>query len=111
MGMALCVPKKERRRGGGGGLGASAIGSKRLSRSMRKMPADEEIIHRQALAMAIQHQQMSQRFEGSMSRRIGNSSRRKNLPDSVINGKQVIRYHFYIPIALNYFLLLLIAYG
>lgn len=92
MGMAMCIPKKAR--GGGGGVGASSVGSKRLSRSMRKMPADEEMIHRQALAMAIQHQQLSQRFEGSMSRRIGSSSRRRNLPDSVVNGKQVITYHF-----------------
>lgn len=41
---------------------------------------DEELLHRQALAMAIQQHQLSQRFDnGSMSRRIGStSSRRRN---------------------------------
>jgi pimeloyl-ACP methyl ester carboxylesterase len=65
--------------------------SKRMNRSQRKSLADEELLHRQALSMAIHQHQLSQRFEGSMSRRIGStSSRRKNLPDSVVtNGKQL----------------------
>lgn len=46
--------------------------SKRMGRSQRKSLAEEEAIHRQALAMAIHHHQMSQRFDAaSMSRRIG----------------------------------------
>ncbi|XP_076913369.1 putative methylesterase 12, chloroplastic [Bidens hawaiensis] len=61
-------------------------GSKRSSRrftggnrSSRKLQTDEELLHIQALSLAIQHHQASQRFEGSMSRRIGStSSRRRN---------------------------------
>lgn len=54
--------------------------------SQRKMSIEEEFIHRQALSMAIHQHQLSQRFEGSMSRRIGStSSRRKSLPESVTN--------------------------
>ncbi|KAF5197371.1 Esterase pir7b [Thalictrum thalictroides] len=53
--------------------------------SQRKMSAEEEYIHRQALSMAIHQHQLSQRFDGSMSRRIGStSSRRKSLPESVV---------------------------
>nr|XP_010910170.1 putative methylesterase 14, chloroplastic isoform X2 [Elaeis guineensis]XP_010910181.1 putative methylesterase 14, chloroplastic isoform X2 [Elaeis guineensis]XP_019703951.1 putative methylesterase 14, chloroplastic isoform X2 [Elaeis guineensis] len=81
-----CMPKKE----GRGGVGSR---SKRTSnsRSQRKMVSEEELLHRQALALAIQQQhQLSQRFDGSMSRRIGStSSRRRDLPDSITNGKQV----------------------
>ncbi|XP_028804837.1 putative methylesterase 12, chloroplastic [Neltuma alba] len=63
--------------------------SKRMNRSQRKLLAEEEYLHRQALSMALQQHQLSQRFEGSMSRRIGStSSRRRNLPDSVTNNKQ-----------------------
>ncbi|XP_008803794.1 putative methylesterase 14, chloroplastic isoform X1 [Phoenix dactylifera] len=79
-----CIPKDER-----GGVGSR---SKRTSnsRSQRKMVSEEELLHRQALAMAIQQHQLSQRFNGSMSRRIGSaSSRRWDLPDSITNGKQV----------------------
>lgn len=50
---------------------------------------EEELLHRQALAMARQQHQLSQRFEGSMSRRIGStSSRRHNLSDR-FTSKQV----------------------
>ncbi|RRT67507.1 hypothetical protein B296_00023303 [Ensete ventricosum] len=88
MGSAFgCMPKENL----SGGMGSrSNRGSK--SRSQRKMAASEdELLHRQALAMAIQQHQLSQRFEGSMSRRIGStSSRRRDLPDSITNGKQVI---------------------
>ncbi|THU61650.1 hypothetical protein C4D60_Mb07t25560 [Musa balbisiana] len=86
MGSAFgCMPKEDLT----GGMGSrSKRGSK--SRSQRKMAAsEEELLHRQALAMAIQQHQLSQRFEGSMSRRIGStSSRRRDLPDSITNGKQ-----------------------
>lgn len=80
----ICMPKKER--------GGIVSRSKRTSnsRSQRKMVSEEELLHHQALAMAIQQHQLSQRFNGSMSRRIGStSSRRRDLPDSITNGKQV----------------------
>ncbi|OAY50170.1 putative methylesterase 14, chloroplastic [Manihot esculenta] len=64
--------------------------SKRLGRSQRKLLAEEEFLHRQALSMALHQHQLSQRFDGSMSRRIGStSSRRRNLSDPFSNGKQV----------------------
>lgn len=64
--------------------------SKRLGRSQRKLLAEEELLHRQALSMALHQHQLSQRFDGSMSRRIGStSSRRRNLSDPFSNGKQV----------------------
>lgn len=82
MGNFVCIPKKEL----GNGIDSK---SKRGSRSHRKMAAEEELLHRQALAMAIQQHQFSQRFEGSMSRRIGStSSRRHNLSDR-FTSKQV----------------------
>lgn len=46
---------------------------------------EEELLHRQALNLALQQHQLSQRFEGSMSRRIGSTSSRRrnnNLSDS-----------------------------
>ncbi|KVH98234.1 hypothetical protein Ccrd_023544 [Cynara cardunculus var. scolymus] len=53
------------------------------NRSQRKLQSDEELLHMQALSLAIQHHQSSQRFEGSMSRRIGStSSRRRSNPIS-----------------------------
>nr|XP_043635502.1 putative methylesterase 12, chloroplastic isoform X2 [Erigeron canadensis] len=65
------------------------IGSKSSRRfgggNKKKIQTDEEILHMQALSLAIQHHQQSQRFEngGSMSRRIGStSSRRRNNPVS-----------------------------
>ncbi|KAL5993313.1 hypothetical protein ACLOJK_014237 [Asimina triloba] len=81
----ICMPKKD-----GGDFGSR---SKRGGgRSQRKMAVEEELLHRQALAMAIQQHQLSQRFDGSMSRRIGStSSRRRTLPDSLSNGKQCLR--------------------
>lgn len=68
--------------------------SKRMgSRSQRKlMASDEELLHRQALSMAIHQHQLSQRFDGSMSRRTGTgstSSRRRNLSDPLFNSKPV----------------------
>ncbi|KAM7460987.1 hypothetical protein LguiA_029108 [Lonicera macranthoides] len=61
-----------------------------MGRSQRKLLADEELLHRQALSMAIHQHQLSQRFDGSMSRRIGSTSsrRRNNFSDSFTNGKQ-----------------------
>ncbi|WJX36382.1 Putative methylesterase 12, chloroplastic [Trifolium repens] len=71
----ICMTKKE----------SKDVGSrsKRIGRSQRKLVTEEEL-HLQALSMALQQHQLSQRFEGSMSRRIGStSSRRRTLPDSV----------------------------
>uniref|UniRef100_A0A1J3GZH0 Putative methylesterase 12, chloroplastic n=1 Tax=Noccaea caerulescens TaxID=107243 RepID=A0A1J3GZH0_NOCCA len=64
--------------------------SKRVNRSQRKLLGDEEMLHRRALSMAIQQAQHSQRFDGSMSRRVGStSSRRRTLSDPLSNNKQV----------------------
>ncbi|CAN1731498.1 Putative methylesterase 12, chloroplastic [Linum perenne] len=74
MGNLICKAKKSNR---------NLHGSRRNGR--KKLLADEELIHRQALSMALHQHQLSQRFDGSsssMSRRIGStSSRRKNLAD------------------------------
>ncbi|KAK0575808.1 hypothetical protein LWI29_007465 [Acer saccharum] len=80
----ICMSKKEPKENNGSR-------SKRVGRSQRKLLAEEEFLHRQALSMALQQHQLSQRFEGSMSRRIGGStsSRRRNLSDPFSNGKQV----------------------
>ncbi|KAF8404310.1 hypothetical protein HHK36_009193 [Tetracentron sinense] len=78
----ICMSKKD----------AKDIGSrsKRGGRSQRKLAAEDEFMHRQALSMAIHQHQLSQRFDGSMSRRIGStSSRRRTLSDPFSNGKQV----------------------
>ncbi|KAF5731546.1 putative methylesterase 14 chloroplastic [Tripterygium wilfordii] len=78
----ICMTKKESKDVGSG--------SKRLGRSQRKLLAEEELLHRQALSMVLQQHQLSQRFDGSMSRRIGStSSRRRTLAeDPISNGKQ-----------------------
>ncbi|CAA3015112.1 methylesterase 12, chloroplastic [Olea europaea subsp. europaea] len=50
------------------------------SMSRRRRSMEEELLHRQVLAMAIQQHQLSQRFDnsnGSMSRRIGSTSSRR----------------------------------
>lgn len=80
----ICMNKKEAKENNNGSK------SKRMGRSQRKMLAEEEFLHRQALSMALQQHQLSQRFEGSMSRRIGGntSSRRRTLSESLSNGKQ-----------------------
>lgn len=80
----ICMTKKDAKDNNGSK-------SKRMGRSQRKLLADEELIHRQALSMAIQQHQLSQRFDGSMSRRIGGStsSRRRNLSDHFPNPKQL----------------------
>lgn len=79
----MCMPKKDGR--------DIRSRSKRSGRtSQRKFTLDEELLHRQALSMALQQHQLSQRFEGSMSRRVGStSSRRKPSIDTLPNGKQV----------------------
>ncbi|KAG8378499.1 hypothetical protein BUALT_Bualt08G0143500 [Buddleja alternifolia] len=82
----MCMMKKDKKNGG--------IGSRSKrggSMSKRKSSMEEELVHRQALAMAIQqHNQLSQRFDnnGSMSRRIGSTSSRRrptNLADPFAN--------------------------
>ncbi|EYU22770.1 hypothetical protein ABFS82_03G118600 [Erythranthe guttata] len=72
----ICMSKKDMKNGG--------IGSKSKrggSISKRRSSMEEELLHRQALAMAIQQHQLSQRFDsnnnGSMSRRIGSTSSRR----------------------------------
>ncbi|KAF4377293.1 hypothetical protein CsatB_008150 [Cannabis sativa] len=76
----ICMSKKE--------IKDNGSRSKRMNRSQRKLLADEEFLHKQALSMALHQHQLSQRFDGSMSRRIGStSSRRHNLSESVTNGK------------------------
>lgn len=78
----ICMSKKDTKENGSR--------SKRMNRSQRKLLAEEEFLHRQALSMALHQHQLSQRFDGSMSRRIGStSSRRLNLSDPFSNGKQV----------------------
>lgn len=78
----ICMTKKETKE-----IGSK---SKRIGKSQRKMLADEDFLHRQALSMALHQVTQSQRFDGSMSRRIGStSSRRRNLSDPFSNGKQV----------------------
>lgn len=63
--------------------------SKRMGRSQRKLvTVSEEELHLQALSMALQQHQLSQRFEGSMSRRVG-SSRRHAVSESFSANKQV----------------------
>ncbi|CAN8290091.1 unnamed protein product [Cochlearia groenlandica] len=62
--------------------------SKRMNRSQRKLLADEENLHRRALSMAIHQAQISQRFDGSMSRRVG-SRKQRTLSDPFSNAKQV----------------------
>ncbi|KAF0898217.1 hypothetical protein E2562_005818 [Oryza meyeriana var. granulata] len=92
-----CMSRKEHR--GAAVSRSKRMGSARSGRGAGKLtPAEEELLHRQALAMAI-HQHldaggsMSRRIDagGSMSRRIGpgstSSRRRGDLPDSVTNAK------------------------
>ncbi|KAL0326394.1 UNVERIFIED_CONTAM: putative methylesterase 12, chloroplastic [Sesamum radiatum] len=85
----ICMTKKDTKNGGIGSR------SKRGSVSRRRTLMEEELLHRQALAMAIQQHQLSQRFDnGSMSRRIGSTSSRRrttNLSDpfSNTNNKQL----------------------
>ncbi|XP_048332115.2 putative methylesterase 14, chloroplastic isoform X1 [Ziziphus jujuba] len=77
----ICMSKKDTKDNGSR--------SKRINRSQRKLLAEEEFLHKQALSMALNQHQLSQRFEGSMSRRIGStSSRRHNFSDPLSNGKQ-----------------------
>lgn len=70
--------------------------------SQRKLSADEELLHRQALSMAIHQHQLSQRFDGSMSRRTGvgsTSSRRRNnlsVSDPPLTPKQVLFSFFFM---------------
>ncbi|KAG6431959.1 hypothetical protein SASPL_103531 [Salvia splendens] len=68
----ICMSKKDTKNGGIGSR------SKRGSLSKRRTSVEEEFLHKQALAMAIQQHQLSQRFDnGSMSRRLGSTSSRR----------------------------------
>ncbi|XP_016493570.1 putative methylesterase 12, chloroplastic [Nicotiana tabacum] len=86
----ICMTKKDIKETGKPGIGSR---SKRNERSKRRSLMEEELLHRQALSMAIQQHQLSQRFDGgSMSRRIGSTSsrRRNDFPDQLaVNSKQV----------------------
>ncbi|XP_031474945.1 putative methylesterase 12, chloroplastic [Nymphaea colorata] len=84
-----CMPRKE-------GKEIARSRSTTVVRSHRKMSTEEEALHMQALAIAMQHH--SQRFDGSLSRRISGangkqnlpgvtSSRRRNLPESLSHEK------------------------
>ncbi|KAE8700662.1 putative methylesterase 12 [Hibiscus syriacus] len=64
--------------------------SKRMGRSQRKMLAEEEYLHKQALSMALRQHQLSQRFDGSMSRRIGSTSSRRHTDPLANNEKKVL---------------------
>ncbi|GER34221.1 methyl esterase 12 [Striga asiatica] len=80
MGNIMCMSKKD------GKNGVVGLKSKRGSMSKRKGLTEEEVLHRQALAMAIkEHSQLSQRFDsknnGSMSRRVGSTSSRRRPTD------------------------------
>ncbi|XP_049411052.1 putative methylesterase 12, chloroplastic [Solanum stenotomum] len=88
MGNTMCMTKKEIREAGKNGIGSR---SKRMERSKRRSLLEEELLHRQALSMAIQQHQLSQRFDGSISRRVGSTSsrRRNDLTDQLTNSKQL----------------------
>lgn len=57
--------------------GKNGSNGRQSKRSRRKMAAEEELLNRQALSRAIHQHQLSQRFDGSMSRRIGSTSSRR----------------------------------
>ncbi|KAJ6795312.1 putative methylesterase 14, chloroplastic isoform X2 [Iris pallida] len=79
MGNVNCIPSKE------SGNGVVRSHSKR-----KKTTEEEEMLHRQALAMAIHQHQLSHRFDGSMSRRTGsNSSRTLTASSDRFNPKQI----------------------
>lgn len=93
----ICMTKKDAKDGTNTGSRSKRMGERS---SKRRSLLEEELLHRQALSMAIQQHQLSQRFDGSMSRRIGSTSsrRRNNLSDSFSNStKQVtLLFFFYI---------------
>ncbi|KAF3672978.1 putative methylesterase 12, chloroplastic [Capsicum annuum] len=64
-----------------------------MERSKRRSLLEEEFFHRLALSLAIQQHQLSQRFDGSISKRIGSTSshRRSDLPEHLSNSKQNIK--------------------
>ncbi|KAL6525278.1 putative methylesterase 12, chloroplastic [Orobanche minor] len=71
----FCMTTTKKDSSKNGGIGSK---SKRGSISKRRSSMDEELLHKQALAMAIHQHQLSQRFDsGSMSRRIGSTSSRR----------------------------------
>lgn len=89
----ICMKKKDTKEPGSR--------SKRMGRSQRKLLAEEEFLHRQALSMAIQQHQLSQRFDGSMSRRIGASTSSRRLTDPLSKEKQV-KIQFFENIFFNF---------
>jgi hypothetical protein len=103
MGNAFGCVQRKQQRGAALASRSKRMGSARAPRggAAKLTPAEEELLHRQALAMAI-HQHldaggsMSRRIDAggaSMSRRIGpgntSSRRHGSLPDSVTNAKAV----------------------
>ncbi|KAM1968031.1 hypothetical protein ACFX15_043003 [Malus domestica] len=48
--------------------------SKRMSRSQRRLAGEKDWLHRQALSRVLHQHQMSPRFDGSKSRRVGGST-------------------------------------
>ncbi|KAL1533857.1 putative methylesterase 12, chloroplastic [Salvia divinorum] len=83
-----CMSKKDTKNVGIGSR------SKRGNLSKRRSSMDEELLHKQALAMAIHQHQLSQRFDnGSMSRRLGStSSRRRADPFATTSAKPLPEY-------------------
>ncbi|KAB1210895.1 putative methylesterase 12, chloroplastic [Morella rubra] len=81
----ICMTKKDVKKD----VKENGSRSKRMGRSQRKLLAEEEFLHKQALSMALHQHQLSQRFDGSMSRRIGSTSSRRRNPteDPLSNGK------------------------
>ncbi|KAK8992755.1 hypothetical protein V6N11_048825 [Hibiscus sabdariffa] len=64
--------------------------SKRMGgRSQRKMLAEEELLHRQALSMALHQHQLSQRFDGSISRRTSSTTSRRHTNPLANNEKKL----------------------
>ncbi|CAM8911654.1 unnamed protein product [Rhodiola kirilowii] len=82
----MCMSKKDTR-------AVNGSKSKRMGRSSRKTMADEEFLHRQALSMALQQVSQSQRFDGSISRRVGSTNtKRRTLSDPFTNGKELSEF-------------------
>jgi hypothetical protein len=101
MGNAFACMSRKDHRAAAAVSRSKRMGSARSARGAPKLtPAEEELLHRQALAMAI-HQHldaggsMSRRIDGgaSLSRRMApgstSSRRRGDLPESVTNAKAV----------------------
>lgn len=90
----ICMTKKDAKESNNFGSRTKRTGERS---SKRRTLVEEELLHRQALSMAIQQHQLSQRFEGSMSRRIGSTSsrRRNNCSDSFSNSTKQVTLRIY----------------